>query len=222
VSAVGIAPLAALSVAVLTLVWGMSPALGSRSMIVTALLCSVPLSILLAGIRWRTADPRSSGLPLSQLTASRWRQVVVIHGHHDSLLASRGKEIVVARKSFCAGCYGLIVGTVIGDAIALRYLASDFERGEAITLTALLPLLFAPIIARYSGYRRMPPGVRLVSNALLAVGCWLVLLVADAWAASIFVNLSIFAAFGLIALMRQVAALKENESLSVRPVTVRP
>ncbi len=62
---------------------------------------------------------------------------------------------------------------------------------------------------------------RVGANSSLAVGCWLVLLVADALVGSGAVNLGVFASFAVVALARQTAAFRENTSLAAKPVVVR-
>jgi hypothetical protein len=58
----------------------------------------------------------------------------------------------------------------------------------------------------------MSPGLRFAANGLLPLGCWLVLLLVDAWLASAALSVIVFAGFGVIGYARQyVAILREQD-----------
>lgn len=199
-------------------------ALGSRGVIVAALAASLPMVLVLAGLRFDSARLRAAlgGRTPAAFAAARWGPILLVHSHHEPRLAARGKELRAGARLFCAGCYGIAAGTLVGDAAALAYLAAGLDREAAGSLAALLPLAFAPIVVRYTVARRMSAGLRLLANALLAAGCWLVLLLADAWLASAAVNVALIAGFGLIALARHKAARTENRVPYSGRVVVRP
>lgn len=203
--------------------WG-AHVLGPRGVIVAALACSLPMVLLLAGLRLDTSRLRAAlgGRALPRAATMRWGRVLLVHSHHEARLAARGKELRVRGRLFCAGCYGIVAGTLAGDAAAGLYLWSGFGRDTTALLAALLPLAFLPIIARYTIAKHMSAGLRVLANGFLAAGCWLLLLLADAWLASATTNLALLAGFGLVALGREYVARAENQALIPGRVVVRP
>jgi len=197
---------------------------GSRGVIVAVLFCSVPMALLVLGLRLNTAALRTAvgGRYLPTRMAAHWGPLILVHSHHEPRLAGRGKELRVGRRLFCAGCYGIVAGTLAGDAAALAYLTWGFTPELSAVLTGVAPFAFMPIVARYSIARAMSAPLRVVANALLAGACWLLLLLTDAWLGSAAANLAVLSALALIAFARHTAASVENDAKPRGSRMVRP
>lgn len=98
----------------------------------------------------------------------------IIHGHHRDCPELVNHEIFLSGKRVCAGCLGLLMGSVL--AVAIAYL--QFVRGFPVDpLSGYLGLVFVASGLVYSVLvPGSPPKVRTVLNALLVTGLVLVYL----------------------------------------------
>ena len=108
---------------------------------------------------------------------SRMGWLIIKHSHHKEELINH--EVKVGNKFICAGCYGGILGLSVGEIFGLIYV-SNFDRGTiylglisvhiGIILTSISFLKY--IISVY-GFKR------LLINACLPLGLWIILIGAD-------------------------------------------
>jgi len=92
----------------------------------------------------------------------------LIHGHHPPCDGFRGHEIQVGGKTLCAGCLGLIVGSI--TALILILSPHLFSNSPILGVSLISIGLLHPLV----GGR--PPMLRLSLNALLPMGFALALL----------------------------------------------
>ena len=190
--------------------------LGPAGAVVSALVCSAPFMLLLAGFRWEDDGIRrlKAIVKLPRDRVVQVGRVLLVHSHHANLLRKRGKEFRIGRRHFCTGCYGLLLGTLAGDALAIVHLVHGVEPGFFGTGVWFLPLFFVPIVLRYAWAPRLPAPFRFLANAGLALGCWLILLVGNDLWKSAPINALLLAIVVGIGFWRAGAPARENLRLA--------
>ena len=149
--------------------------------IILTLVISILIIIILSGFRLRNAQMKeySKTVGFNKSMVSEKSFWVLFHSHHSEILLRYGKELRMKGKFYCTGCYGSLTGIFTGDIIVIFYLWRSFSETSILIITILLPFFFIPIILRYLIFSKMKHGVRFVSNMLLPIGCWLILIIVD-------------------------------------------
>lgn len=100
----------------------------------------------------------------------------LVHGHHPACGHFRDHEIILRRKTFCAGCTGLLVGAVASIIFAILYFVYNFRLPAVSGYLGLgfvvLGLVFIPLV-------KTRPVFRSGINALFVLGFSLVLISVD-------------------------------------------
>ena len=187
-----------------------------HAILIAALCLTAPMMLLLAGVRTASGSQRHSCE-----TTWRWRSIAIVHSHHPADVAFARRELTIAGRHFCAGCYGLLIGTLASDIMVVLYLRSDLSACTLTILGWLIPAMLGPIVARYTVHRMMRAWWRLLSNALLALACMIALLVVDARIGSALANAGVCVGWLFVAHLRYRAAISERSARWPGTITVR-
>ena len=171
---------------------GMSIWLGSKGPLVVA--CFASIILILRSIGFRPVSTRRC-VPMAATAVSQLGPFSIFHSHYDKRQDQETHEFFFRGKFFCAGCYGLAFGTLIGLALPLTYFF--YERNDAFyyLLTAIAPFCFLPTIFRCIGWLSLNAVERFLSYGLLPFGSWIILVQLDRLFHNTTVNL---VALGLI------------------------
>jgi hypothetical protein len=161
--------------------------LGATGPVVVAYVASLVLILRTSGVVYSQQKYSS----VARAGISRYGRLVVIHSHHDPTKRSSGHEFKIRGKYFCAGCYGLALGTSLSLVLPTLYLTGALK-GETLTVALVLaPVCFVPTILRGTTSRTISALGRFVSYGLLQVGSWIVIVSSDAllhdWLLNVFV-----------------------------------
>lgn len=162
----------------------------------------------LSGFRIKSETYKNIVFPKSEV--SIWYGLIVFHSHHPSYLCEMGYEFKIKTKYFCTGCYGLLIGTIIANIVAIVYLFFGFNSLISIILTVSIPIWFVPIILRYSVFPEMKTFFRLLANAFVPIGCAVILTLFDYFFQEWVLNLSFILIIFFIAYLRRFASIKNQ------------
>jgi len=116
----------------------------------------------------------------SSIDPKRFTRVMgfnLIHGHHPLCGKFGDHELLIGRKTFCAGCTGLLVGAVASLSVASMHFLFNYRlpiiSGYFGLGFVLLGLLAVPLA------KKRPPLLRSGLNAILVLGFSLVLVTVD-------------------------------------------
>lgn len=113
---------------------------------------------------------RSKDLP-SELDEGRYTMidgVRLVHGHHPSCGHFSGHEFTLGRKSYCAGCFGLLLGSLISLAVASSHFIFGIRfplfSGYMGVASIIFGLFYVPV------FTPREPWLRVLCNLLLVTG----------------------------------------------------
>ena len=99
----------------------------------------------------------------------------VVHGHHSDCVGFMNHEIQFRKKSLCAGCLGLLAGSLIAIILTVIFFT---ERLSMPPQTGYLGLIFITAGLVYNlVIPESPPILRIILNAFLVIGFALVHLI---------------------------------------------
>lgn len=100
-----------------------------------------------------------------------------VHGHHPACGEFGGHELAFRGKSFCAGCTGLLIGSVSAVALATLYFVYDHRLP---TVSGYFGLVFVILGLLYNiPLEGGPPLLRTALNVLFVIGFALILVSVD-------------------------------------------
>jgi len=131
------------------------------------------------------------------------------HGHHPKCESFSDHELQVGKRTFCAGCTGLLIGALISLVTVSAYFLSQVQIGKAAIplvgfgfITVLVGLL-TPVFIAGRGV------TRLATNALLILGMSSILVGADTLLRNIQIDLYLIA-LDVLWLMTRVSLSQLN------------
>jgi hypothetical protein len=72
------------------------------------------------------------------MRATRVLGVLVLHGHHPRPAEEKKHEVRVAKKSFCASCYGLLIGAVLSLTLVAVFVLTGWPGWPDVHLAYVL------------------------------------------------------------------------------------
>lgn len=196
-----------LTVSFSLVVLGLIQSFNSKGPILITLLGSCLLATSLTGIRFNSntckINTSRKNEMLGNLQTKIWKYRI-IHSHHNKEERENGHEFKIRNKSFCTGCYGILLGTLISIIIFYFYLFATISTQVMSIVPYLIPICFIPIIIRYTVFHSMKTPLRLISNALLPIGCTFLLLTVDFTFNNWLLNVTFMILIAFIAYVRSV------------------
>lgn len=176
---------------------------------------SVFLSISLSGIN-TTDHSRKRLCSLGKnngnlITSTHFGKIVINHSHHPLHLIQSGHEFQIGSRSFCTGCYGILIGTIISIFFSIFYVVFQVPSQISSLCLFLVPICILPILIRYFIVKNASTPFRLVSNALLPIGCCFLLISIDSLFHEWIVNELVVLLIIFAALLRSYLAKKDNK-----------
>lgn len=156
----------------------MSLMFGSSGPLLVACIASILLILRSAGLRLATGDTR---VPLATVAESRFGSFALRHSHHDPQKERELHEYCIHGKYYCAGCYGLAVGTFFALALPATYFTGVIGEHARAALLMAAPICFLPTVLRCFGWDSLGPISRSLSYGLLPIGSWIFLIGVDGW-----------------------------------------
>ena len=177
-----------------------------------SIIVSIFLIVILTGFRgFKTSKCVKESFDLKKNTVIK--RLIFNHSHHSIDQIHAGKEFIFNGKYICIGCYGILVGSFCSVIIISVYSINELNNINNLLICLLLPLLFIPIIARYTIWKRMPTILRFFSNVFLPIGCTTLLLVVDDFFQNWWLNTLVLVLVSAIIILRSYVAQKENLNL---------
>lgn len=115
----------------------------------------------------------------SSVGISRWGSLVISHSHHFLGKGDHNHEIKIRNKSFCARCYGLLVGIGFSLVVATNYLVNYNDYRMFSVLLPSLPLLGILLGLYFLTKRRYKAAARFSSGFILPILAWNILITFD-------------------------------------------
>jgi hypothetical protein len=156
---------------------GMIKGFSSDGPILLTLIGSIFLAISLTG--FRGFKNYNSFIDKNKQTYLFIGPGLFITSHHTENDILKGKEFRLFGRYFCTGCYGLLIGTIIAIILFSLYIFSIASIQFTTKYLILIPILFLPIVMRYTIKKNMGTFFRLISNILLPLGCALFMIFLD-------------------------------------------
>ncbi|MEM3710368.1 MAG: hypothetical protein QXL46_05680 [Nitrososphaerales archaeon] len=135
--------------------------------------------------------------PISSNNASFIFGLRIVHGHHPSCENFSSHELRIKDKSFCAGCTGLIIGTLLSLFGTIIYFSTNLFIPTFFIIIGLLGVVLGLILPLLNLKQTI---LRLFINAFFIFGVFLMLIGVDSLVQSVFfdlflISLSIFCLF---------------------------
>ena len=160
--------------------------LGSKGPLVVAGFAS--LILIVRSIGFRPVSTRRC-VPMAVASVTQLGPFSIYHSHYDERQGQESHEFSFRGKLFCAGCYGIAMGTLLGLALPLTYFFNELSDTFYFGLTVIAPLCFLPTIFRCFGWVSLSAVERFLSYGLLPIGSWIILVQLDRWFHDTLVNL---------------------------------
>ncbi|MFX1538302.1 MAG: DUF2085 domain-containing protein [Promethearchaeota archaeon] len=149
--------------------------LGSKGPILVAYWVSIFIGFRTIGFRYE----KKSGFLESRVGTSQWGRLTISHSHHLVGKNNDVHEIRIGNKSFCARCYGMIIGIAFSLVITTIYLVNYLNDQLFVILLSSLPLLITLSGLYFPLKRRYGALARFSSGFLLPILGWNTLIVFD-------------------------------------------
>jgi len=138
--------------------------------------------------------------------------VKLTHGHHPSCEIFSDHEFQIGRKTFCAGCTGLLIGALVSLVTVSTYFLGQVELDRAAVpllgfgFIAVIVGLLTPILVTKRST------IRLATNALFILGMSSILVGADALLRSVEIDIYLIA-LGAFWLMTRISISRLNHEM---------
>lgn len=172
---------------------GMSIWMGSKGPLAVACAASLILIVRSIGLRLNISNLRF--VPMAAALVTQLGPFAIYHSHHDESRHRKLHEFSFRGKLFCAGCYGMAIGTFLGLMLPLTHFFIQLNDNVYSVLALLAPLFFLPTIFRCFGWLSSSAVSRFIGYGLLPLGSWIILVQMDRCFQNTIVNL---VALGLI------------------------
>jgi hypothetical protein len=101
---------------------------------------------------------------------------MVIHCHHHPAEKDDRHAFLIRGKYYCAGCYGLALGSTVSLLMPTIFLARATEVKIPAILSLAVPFCFLPTVLRCTTEMKIGALFRFVSYGLLPIGSWILIL----------------------------------------------
>lgn len=108
-------------------------------------------------------------------------RVPIHHGHHPGCETFDSHEIIVGRKSICAGCFGLAVGAIISIGLTIIYFGNVWSLSPDLASKFVIfgTIGSMSMLGRYIFLPRSGSGIRTILHTLLVIGATVLLIGID-------------------------------------------
>lgn len=162
---------------------------------------------------WRKATSKHYSLP--NLDNAKTTSILILkltHGHHPDCGNFSDHEFKVGRKTFCAGCMGLLIGASVSLIATSLYFSSQFQiDGSAAAFLLGFGFIAIPVGFLSPIFLGKGSLIRLTTNTFFILGMSSTLLGADALLHNIHIDLYIIA-LNILWLITRISLSELNHS----------